>query len=242
MKLAVYSDVHGNMEALAAVLDDMKREEPDAKIFLGDLVGYGPNPNECVDLVRGNADVVLAGNHDWAAVGLTDPSFFNPVAYESLTWTTENLTEENKAYLKTLSPSGSYGDVQLAHSTPLKPEEWRYIVSLHEAMENYPALSRNVCFIGHSHQPIILEYADEANIIPIHDMYMTLDANRKYIINVGSVGQPRDSNRDACYLVYDDKRRNAGYRRVEYDIAKTQKKMARAKLPEYLIKRLGEGR
>ena len=242
MKIAVYSDVHGNLEALTAVLKDMKREEPDARLFLGDAVGYGPNPNECVEMVRENSDVVLAGNHDWAAVGLTDPSYFNPQAYESLQWTIESLSDENKAFLKTLAPSGLYGQVQLAHSTPFKPEEWGYLLSLQDAMENYPALTRNVCFTGHSHQPIIIEYADGANIVPIHDLYLILQANRKYIINVGSVGQPRDSNRDACYLVYDEKGRNVGYRRVEYDLVKTQKKMAKAKLPEYLIRRLAEGR
>jgi predicted phosphodiesterase len=242
MKIAVYSDVHGNLEALTSVLKDMKREEPDKTYFLGDLVGYGPNPNECVDLIRENSDVVLAGNHDWAAVGLADSSAFNPHALESLTWTIEVLTDANKTFLKTLVPHAMADNVQLAHSTPLNPEEWRYLLSLQDAMDNYEALKKNICFVGHSHQPMIMEYADASNLIPIRDLYKTLEPNRKYLINVGSVGQPRDSNRDACYLVYDEKEHNVEYRRVEYDVARTQKKMTKLKLPEYLIRRLGEGR
>lgn len=242
MKIAVYSDVHGNLEALTAVLKDMKRESPDKSYFLGDSVGYGPNPNECVEIIRETSEVVLAGNHDWAAVGLTDQTNFNPHALESLKWTIKTLTDANKAYLKTLSPSAMAGNVQLAHSTPVAPEEWRYILTIQDAMDNYSALKKNLCFVGHSHQPVIMEYVDASNLVPIRDLYKTLEVNRKYLINVGSVGQPRDSNRDACYLVYDEKERNVEYRRVEYDFTKTQKKMTKLKLPEYLIRRLGEGR
>ncbi|MBI3793565.1 MAG: metallophosphoesterase family protein [Nitrospinae bacterium] len=242
MKVAIFSDVHSNLEALEAVFKDMKREEPDKKFFLGDLVGYGPNPNECVELIRENSDVVLAGNHDLAAVGLTDHSYFNPYARDSLLWTIELLTDANKDYLKSLKPTAVTDGVQLSHSSPLAPDEWRYVHSLQDAMDNYDSLVKNVCFIGHSHIPMIIEYADASNIIPIHDIYKTLEPKRKYIINAGSVGQPRDSNREACYLVYDDKIRNVSYRRVEYDLARTQKKMTKAKLPEHLIKRLAEGR
>jgi predicted phosphodiesterase len=242
MKIAIYSDVHSNLEALEAVFKDMKREEPDKKFFLGDAVGYGPNPNECVEFIRENSDVVLAGNHDWAAVGMTDHSYFNPYAKDSILWTMDVLTEANKAYLKTLLPYGISDNVQLAHSSPLSPEEWSYVHSLQDAMDNYPALKKDVCFIGHSHLPVIMEYADAANILPIHDIYKTLEKHRKYVINVGSVGQPRDSNREACYLVYDDKIRNIEYRRVEYDVARVQKKMTKLKLPEHLIRRLAEGR
>jgi predicted phosphodiesterase len=242
MRIALYSDVHGNLEALNAVLKDMNREEVDKKYCLGDLVGYGPNPNECIETVRENAEIILAGNHDWAAVGLTAKTYFNPYALESLEWTIKQLTDENREFLKTLVPNAIAGDLELAHATPLEPTQWRYILSLQDAMDNYLSMETKLCFIGHSHIPSIMEFADENNIIPIYDIYKVLEKNRKYLINVGSVGQPRDSNREACYLVYDDKERNVEYRRVEYEIAKVQKKMKKHKFPEYIIKRLSEGR
>ncbi|MBI5179611.1 MAG: metallophosphoesterase family protein [Nitrospinae bacterium] len=242
MRIAIYSDVHGNLEALEAVLKDIKREEVDKRFFLGDVVGYGPNPNECIELVKKNADVILAGNHDWAAVGLTDSAYFNPYAKESLFWTMENITDANKEYLRTLKPASTVDNIQLCHSTPVEPQEWRYILTMQDAMDNYDGLEKPVCFIGHSHQPVIIEFADGSNIVPIRDIYKTLEPNRKYIVNVGSVGQSRDSNPESCYVVYDTKTNNIEYRRVEYDVAKVQKKMEKHKLPHYLIERLGVGR
>ncbi len=242
MRIAIYSDVHGNLEAFEGVLKDIKREDVDKKVFLGDIVGYGPNPNECIELLRENADVILAGNHDWAAVGLTDSEYFNPYAKASLFWTMEALTDVNKAFLKELSPTKMEDAIQFAHSTPLEPQEWRYILTMQDATDNYDSLEKDLCFVGHSHQPVIIEYADAANIVPIRDIYKTLEKNRKYIVNVGSVGQSRDSNPDSCYVVYDSKTQNIEFRRVEYDVARVQKKMEKHKLPQYLIERLGLGR
>ena len=150
--------------------------------------------------------------------------------------------DENKEYLKTLKPDQVLDNMHIVHSTPLEPPEWHYIMSIQDAQENYPMLEKDVCFIGHSHQPVIIEYMDGTNILPIRDMYKTLDKNRKYIINVGSVGQPRDSNPDACYLIYEMDTGDIQYRRVGYDIKRVQKKMTRKKLPQYLIDRLSIGR
>jgi diadenosine tetraphosphatase ApaH/serine/threonine PP2A family protein phosphatase len=242
VKIAVYSDVHANLEAFQAILRDIDRQNVDMKLFLGDIVGYGPNPNECIELLRENSDVVLGGNHDWAAVGFTDDSYFNHYARASMNWTREKLTEENMEYLKTLKPGQLMDDIQLVHATPLEPDQWHYIMSMQDAQVNYPFLEKDLCFIGHSHQPVIIEYLDGTNIMPIRDLYKTLDNNRKYVINVGSVGQPRDSNPDACYLVYEKETRDIQYRRVAYDIKRVQKKMARQKLPQYLIDRIAIGR
>lgn len=242
MRIAIYSDIHGNLDAFEAVLKDIDREDVDKKVFLGDVVGYGPEPNECIELLGENADVMLAGNHDWAAVEYTDHSYFNPYAKESLFWTMRQLSDKNKEWIKILKPSGTLDNIQLAHATPLQPDEWRYILTMQDAMDNYQAIEKPVCFIGHSHQPVIIEYVDEVNILPIRDIYKTLEPNRKYVINVGSVGQSRDSNPDACYVVYDTKTQNIEFRRVEYNVARVQKKMEKNGLPKYLIERLGVGR
>lgn len=242
MKIAIFSDIHSNLEAFKAVLNDIDRQNVDQKLFLGDIVGYGPNPNECIELLQENSDVALGGNHDWAAVGLTDDSYFNQYARESMQWTIETLTDENKEYLKTLKPDQVLDSIQIVHSTPLEPPEWHYIMSIQDAQENYPMLEKDLCFIGHSHQPVIIECMDGTNIQPIRDMYKTLEKNRKYIINVGSVGQPRDSNPDACYLIYEMDTGDIQFRRVDYDIKRVQKKMARKKLPQYLIDRIAIGR
>lgn len=242
MKIAVYSDIHSNLGAFEAMLKDLDRQKLDMKLFLGDIVGYGPYPNECIELLKENSDVALGGNHDWAAVGLTDTSYFNPYAKNSLNWTIETLTDENKKYLKSLKPVVVLDDLHIAHSSPMEPKEWHYILSLRDAQDNYPYIERNICFIGHSHQPIIIEYVDGTNVIPIRDMYKTLNKNRKYMINVGSVGQPRDSNPDACYLILDTKTGDIEYRRVEYDVKKCQSTMAQLKLPQYLIDRIAIGR
>ena len=242
MRIAIYSDVHSNLEAFEAVLRDIDRQKVDKKIFLGDIVGYGPNPNECVELLKDNADTMLGGNHDWAAVDKTDASYFNPYARESMLWTKDALTDENREFLKTLSASKVDEEFQLAHSTPFEPEQWHYIMNYQDAQDSYPYLEKDVCFIGHSHQPIIIEFIDGANLMPIRDMYKTLDKNRKYIINVGSVGQPRDSNPDACYLTIDTKTGDIQYRRVEYEVKRVQKKMTKHKLPKYLIDRIALGR
>lgn len=242
MKIAIYSDVHSNLEAFNAVLKDIQRQNVDQKIFLGDIVGYGPNPNECIELMKENADYILAGNHDWAAVGLTDTSYFNIYANASLDWTISALSDENKEFLKEQKPRIVLDGIHIAHSTPRDPEQWNYIMTLQDASHNYDYIEKDFCFIGHSHQPVIVEMVDASNILPIRDIYKTLEPNRRYIINVGSVGQPRDSNPDACYLTFDTQTKVIEYRRVAYDIKRVQRKMKKQKLPQYLIERLESGR
>lgn len=242
MLYAIFSDVHANLEAFEAVLQDLKRQKVDKKIFLGDIVGYGPNPNECIELLRENYDEMISGNHDSAVTGNTDTTFFNSYARESVIWTAKVLSKENLAFLKSVKSWKVLDDFQIAHSTPFKPDSWNYLTSLQDAHENYQTLERDVCFIGHSHQPLIIEFVDEVNVLPIKDMYKTLDKNRKYIINAGSVGQPRDMNPEACYMTFDSKTATIEYRRVEYNIGKVQKKMKKHELPRYLIDRLSIGR
>lgn len=241
MRYAVIADVHGNLEALEAVLKRLKEESFDALLFLGDSVGYGPNPNECVEILKNNAQVLLAGNHDRAVVGLVDTAFFNPYARSAVEWTQEVLKDENKKLLASLPIDKEMRDenLYLVHSTPKEPEKWHYLINVWDAYKNFPFFSEKICLIGHSHIPAIIEEPPEGKI-NIFDDKAAIKENHRYIINAGSVGQPRDGNPDAAYLLLTEN--SAEIKRVSYDILLTQKKMRHAGLPDALIKRLAYGR
>ncbi len=234
--------MHANIEAMSAVIDDMSKAGVDKRIFLGDIVGYGPNPNECIELLLKTADFSLGGNHDWAMVDKTPTDYFNPFARQAVDWTISVLKEEHKDFLKRTEASAIYDDIHLAHSSPKTPEDWRYILSYQEAEANYPYLERPVCFIGHSHQPVIIEYSHDGSIEVVRDKTCKLADDKKYIINIGSVGQPRDGNIESCYVIYDLADSSIEFRRVGYDISIVQRKMREADLPAYLIERLSSGK
>jgi predicted phosphodiesterase len=242
MRYAFISDIHSNIEAFESVLADMEREKPDRILFLGDIVGYGPNPNECIDKLLQVADVSLGGNHDWAVVGKTPDDYFNPFAKAAVDWTGKALREDSKDFLLRTKASGSFDGFQVAHATPFNPEEWRYIMSHKEALENYSSIEDKLCFIGHSHQPMIIEYRDPATVKVYREQKFQFRPENKYIVNVGSVGQPRDTNVKACWGLYDSDENTFEYHRVAYDIASVQKKMEAVGLPRYLIERLAQGR
>lgn len=242
MRYAFISDIHSNLEAFQAVLIDLEGQKIDKTIFLGDIVGYGPNPNECIDLLKKVSEVNLGGNHDWAAVGMTDKDYFNPYALAAVDWTSRVLTDENKEFLKTLPSILQYNGMTLAHATPKDPDDWNYVLNQRDAIENYPYFKTPLCFTGHSHLPLIVEFFDEKTISPSKGPKKRINGTLKYLINAGSVGQPRDGNKDSCYLIYDEGEKNVEYRRVPYPISTVQKKMVEAGLPEYLVQRLAEGR
>lgn len=241
MRYAIISDIHGNLEAFESVLKTIKREGYDLLLCLGDLVGYGPNPNECCQLMRETGGIVVAGNHDWAAVGRTGIEYFNTFARLAIRWTSKVLNEENRVYLKGLPLIWTEGDLLLVHSSPSEPSLWNYVLSPHEAWQEFRTFSERVCLIGHSHQPTVFfqkgEYCqqrqfDDLNLVP----------NLRYILNVGSVGQPRDGDPRAAACIYDSKRNLVDLKRFAYDVRKTQEKMVKVKLPVYLADRLGLGR
>ena len=240
MRYAVIADVHGNLEALEAVLKKLKEESFDALLFLGDSVGYGPNPNECIEVLKNKAQVLLAGNHDRAAVGLTDTAFFNPNARLAIEWTQEVLSDENKKLLASL-PIDKHMKREhlcLVHSTPKEPEKWHYLLSAWDAYNNFPFFSEKICLIGHSHVPAIIEETPEGKINTFHPK-AEIKEDHRYIINVGSVGQPRDGNPEAAYVMLTEN--FVEIKRVPYDILLTQKKMRHAGLPDRLINRLAKG-
>lgn len=240
MRYAIISDVHSNLEALEVVLFELEKESPDQTLFLGDIVGYGPDPNECINKIKEVADIVLIGNHDHAAIGLTDISYFNPYAREAIEWTIGELTEERKTYLSHLPFTESIDDMFLVHSTPKRPKDWNYIFTLEDVIENFEYFSQRVCFIGHSHVSVIITMDNSGRLDVLKDE-VTIEKDHRYIINVGSVGQPRDGNPDAAYVIFDKGRSSVSIRRVSYNYRKTQEKMKKAGLPDYLIERLAKG-
>jgi putative phosphoesterase len=183
MKIAIISDIHSNLDALTAVLKEIERIKVDEIYCLGDIVGYGPNPNECIDLVKSVTEKVVVGNHDSAVINQTDMMLFNSYARESTEWTRRMISDENYEYLLKLPLKISEHDLLFVHSTPLIPEDWNYILTQHSAEKHFNYFTEQACFIGHSHRP---------------EMFRSIDD--RLIINVGSVGQPRDGNSKSVLL------------------------------------------
>jgi len=238
---AIISDVHSNIEALNAVLKEIDNESIACLFFLGDAVGYGPDPNTCTELLRSVSNVFIAGNHDRGAVGLSDVSFFNPYARIAIEWTRDVLTDKNREFLKAvpLICEVEEENIFLVHSSPKDPERWRYIEDKESAVKNFPYFQQTCCFVGHSHIPFIAEQSTNGKTV-IFFTSAEIKKGRRYIINTGSVGQPRDGNPDACYVILSND--VIKIKRVPYDILLAQKKMKDAGLPNYLITRLAKGR
>jgi len=241
MRWAILSDIHGNLEAFRAVIEDLRAEKADRIAFLGDVVGYGADPNECLSLLRGLTDWVIAGNHDYGAVGMTDIDVFNTMARSAILWTREELSEENQAYLRRLLLSRKDGSAIFVHATPNQPEEWYYLFSFPEAEEAFRSMSGNLAFIGHSHRPLVLTQAGNGGVEAVDPEETILKPGVRYIINAGSVGQPRDCHPEAAYGLYDDEAKKFHLKRVPYDVETAQKKIIRAGLPPFLAQRLSRG-
>jgi diadenosine tetraphosphatase ApaH/serine/threonine PP2A family protein phosphatase len=241
MKWAILSDVHGNLEAFQAVVKDLRMEKPEKIAFLGDVVGYGAEPNECLAILRDLTDWVVAGNHDYGAVGLTDIEVFNPAARSAILWTRERLSEENQAYLRRQPLCRQNGDVTFVHATPNQPEEWYYLFTFPEAEEAFQSFPGDLAFVGHSHRPLILSKEGTLEVEACPPEEVVLKPEVRYIINAGSVGQPRDGHADAAYGLYDDAERRYLLKRVPYDVAAAQKKIIRAGLSPFFAQRLSRG-
>ncbi len=242
MRYALISDIHSNIEAFNSVLESIRTSNVDKIAFLGDIIGYGPNPNECMEKLREVTDLVLGGNHDWAVVGKTPADYFNPYAKAAVDWTGEVLLDTHKKFLAQTEASSLLDGFFVAHSTPRYPEEWMYIMTKKDAVDNYPFLERNVSFIGHSHQPVIIEFENAQDINVYREDKMALDHDKKYIVNIGSVGQPRDGDPRSCWVLFDSLENSVEFVRVSYNIEAVQEKMREFNLPKYLIDRLIYGR
>lgn len=241
MRSALISDVHGNLEALQAVLTDIASQKVDAVHCLGDVVGYGADPRACLRLVMQSCDVRIMGNHEAAVLGLESTDQYLDDARMASEWTRRQLDDDDLAELGKFELQRSLDDCFLVHASPYRPQQWRYVLGLTEAVLALESLSGPMGFNGHSHIPTIvsLDPAGRPRFKAGHDFEPNRDV--KYLVNVGSVGQPRDNDPRACYVVFDHDEYVISYRRVSYNVDAAQRKMAAAKLPEFLINRLAAG-
>ncbi len=245
MRYGLLSDIHGNLEALDAVLEAMAGERIGHYLCLGDIVGYGASPNACLDRVTGLTTDVIAGNHDHAAIGKLDISTFNPYAAEAALWTRQQLTPDGRRYLGDLPYVRRIDGLLVVHASPARPEEWTYLTSPWQADEAFEAMPDGValCALGHTHAPLIFEKPnakDRSRQIP--SSALELASACRYIVNVGSVGQPRDGDPRAAYCVYDTAMKLIEVKRVPYDLESAQRKIRKAGLPDLLAERLEFGR
>jgi predicted phosphodiesterase len=246
MRYLILSDIHSNQEALDAVMTHVRRKRWDKAVCLGDVVGYAANPNQAVDQVRRLKPMAaIRGNHDKVCSGVEDGEMFNRIAYEAAMWTRKKLTRTNLKWLKALpeGPRVVDGAFAISHGTPL--DEDAYIFGEIEALNVFRQTDFPVCFFGHSHFPVVFALSDEAifTLLTIGPSFrVKLHEGMRYLINPGSVGQPRDGNPMASYAIYDAKKRVVTIYRVSYKLASAQDKIVKAGLPRPLADRLAIGR
>ena len=239
MRIAILSDVHSNIEALTSTLAALREEEIDRYVCLGDVVGYGACPNECCAAIRDLCEVTLLGNHDAAVAGRMDYSFYYEAARHALDWSATRLTVDHLGWLRGLPYTYQIGDVGFSHGSPIDPEAYEYIFALEQAQELLPFTQDlpEITFIGHSHlcKAFAIGPADVADVVAPR---FTLRRGYRYIVSVGSVGQPRDYDNRACCVVFDTETRVVQYLRVEYDIEASAQKIFEADLALNFGKRL----
>jgi len=241
MRVLVISDIHANLAAFEAVLADAASKW-DMIWFLGDLVGYGPDPNECVALMQEQPHISLCGNHDWAVLDKLDINGFNPEAKQAIEWTQDILTEESRTYLDALVATTAEEPFTLAHASMRQPI-WEYILDAYTAAINFMFLETPYAIVGHTHVPVIYEERAQkvvATHAPDYDEPLQLNRSR-LIINPGSVGQPRDSDPRAAYAILDTEAMTWQFHRINYPIKRTQMRMRQHGLPERLVSRLSYG-
>ncbi len=262
MKIAIFSDVHSNLEAYRAALCSVAaRGDVDVLWCLGDIVGYGADPEACVNITRaltggepppgldgdfvdalialkGKLQYVVLGNHDAAAIGDNILHYFNHAARAAALWTAEVISEQTSEFLQNLPLTASEGDAFLVHATPVSPREFLYLTSVADAEEAFGATDARVIFYGHNHQPVVIsDRAGYPTAVPAGEF----GAGGRWLVNAGSVGQPRDGDRRACYAVYDPGALSLEFVRVEYDVEAAAAKITDAGLPHSLAERLFYG-
>jgi diadenosine tetraphosphatase ApaH/serine/threonine PP2A family protein phosphatase len=240
MKTALLSDVHANLEALQAVLKIVDERGADRILCLGDVVGYGASPNECLDLIRELCDVVLLGNHDSAASGGGEAARFNPNAKAAALWTAKVLTPQNREFLRGLSLTRPIDPYLYVHASPAAPRDWEYIFDRFDAEPQFQFFTERACFIGHTHQPAIFERS-ASGCVSLPPTHLRFDPVHRYIVNVGSVGQPRDHDPRACLVILTEPEGRIEFVRVPYDIETAQEKIRAQNLPPVLAARLTTG-
>jgi diadenosine tetraphosphatase ApaH/serine/threonine PP2A family protein phosphatase len=242
MRYLIFSDIHGNIEALERVLEEAAIFQPDLIVSLGDVVGYGANPNECIDVVQAAAHIRIGGNHDVAAAGLIDTDTFSATAKRAIVWTSRSLDPRRRDLLGEYDTVRRYGDCVFAHASPANPMEWEYVYTMVQANRIFRDVSERFVFIGHTHVPAIIEHQSSAECRLVGSTIVQLDPASRYLVNVGSIGQPRDGIAAASFALLDLKKETLSIRRVPYDIRSAQEKIRTVGLPESLALRLATAR
>lgn len=242
MLYGVFSDVHSNLPALQAVLQSMESRGVQRKVCLGDLVGYGAGSDACVQLVKQSADICIIGNHDSVALRRESSASFNVYARQAIEWTQNHLSDSSLEYMKQLPYVVEEERFTFVHSSPMSPADWHYVTNLDDALEAFDFFSTDFCMIGHTHNPVMVVMKD--NEIPriIEGPAYRPNLGERILVNVGSVGQPRDRDPRACWCLMDSDGSWIEFVRVEYDIAAAQAPMRQENFPNFLIERLNVGR
>lgn len=244
MKYAVFSDIHANLESFEAVLRDIKKQKVDGYVFVGDIIGYGADPNACMDMLRSLIDkqgcLFVAGNHDYAVCDLTRSDHYNIYARLAIDWTKEHLNKEHVRFLQKMPLIQKTDDFTAVHASLDDPQEWKYVLDIDDADQTFKRMETKVCFIGHSHRPVIFTSNDIVDWFI--DEEVVTNNHTRYVVNIGSVGQPRDGDPRSAYAVYDTESGVIHIRRVPYDIEKAQEKIIAAGLPHILAERLSLGK
>lgn len=241
MRYAILSDIHSNLEALQAVFEACRYQNVDKILSLGDVVGYGASPNECLSILEKVGAVSVAGNHDWAVSGRLDASYFPVDGKESILWTRNKLSFEAITSLNSLELVYQNEDLAISHSSFFEPEAFIYLTNAEKTLNSFDVMSRPICFVGHTHVPKVY-IKRENDVISLNIAEFELDAKHKYIVNVGSVGQPRDGNSFASYCIYDSDMHIVELKRIKYDVETAQRKIVKAGLPNFLSERLTIGK
>ena len=240
MKYAVIADIHGNLDAFQVVLEDARAQKCSHYCCVGDVVGYGGYPKECLDIVRAMNMPCVKGNHDEYCSSEEDLEGFNPHAAEAVIWTRKQLTEDDRKWLRDLKYIRLVASFSMVHATLDQPERWGYVFDKLMAAASFTYQNTGVCFFGHTHVPVA--FIRDSVVRGGTYSKFKVEPGRKYFVNVGSVGQPRDNNPKAAYVIYDLQEGSIEIRRLDYDIAAAQKKMLEVGLPPRLAERLAYGK
>ena len=241
MRYAILADIHSNLEALKAVLAACQAEGIRGYFCLGDTIGYGANPRECLELLKDLTPHHVAGNHEWGVIGRMAMDSFNDVAQKAILWTQKQLSNQDIEFFNHLPLTGRQENFSFVHATLHKPEQFTYLYDISQANETFYLMKENLCFVGHTHVPrILVEFNN--HLIQYHPKtILEIQKDSKYIVNVGSVGQPRDGSPLACYCIYDPDLARVEIKRVAYDVVQAQSKILQAGLPDFLSQRLAVG-
>jgi diadenosine tetraphosphatase ApaH/serine/threonine PP2A family protein phosphatase len=239
MRYLLISDIHGNFEALEASLEAAERLEPYQLMCLGDMVGYGADPVPCIDTIGDKANLILAGNHDLAVAGVIPFDDFNPIARHAIEWTQRVLTPEDRELLSNLPLQYVDGDYCFTHASPIDPMRFGYIRALEDVAEVFNYIGQKFCFVGHTHLPVLVRMSEKSGKMEVvRENKVFVEDHHRYFVNVGSLGQPRDNNPDACMVLLDEDEQSVEFLRVPYNITASQEKILSEGLPSYLAERL----